>query len=184
MIEILQEVTDWGKYKVNNGVYHINGAGKLIAYQRNKDSEVQVLNVPSNQFSKSRRKFVKIGERAEELASHIVKVEGSKLYAYHGGHYSSVNHARTTVQNLGCNVIYGHTHDCQRSVMQHISGIHIAQSMGCLCKMKKDFLKGRKVNWTHNVGIVDFFSDGWFNLITLDIHNGTTTWNNEIIEGD
>jgi|TARA_B100001094_G_scaffold187589_1_gene181814 hypothetical protein len=82
MIEILQEVTDWGKYKVNNGVYHINGAGKLIAYQRNKDSEVQVLNVPSNQFSKSRRKFVKIGERAEELASHIVKVEGSKGNVY------------------------------------------------------------------------------------------------------
>ena len=82
MIEILQEVTDWGKYKVNNGVYHINGAGKLIAYQRNKDSEVQVLNVPSNQFSKSRRKFIKIGERAEELASHIVKVEGSKGNVY------------------------------------------------------------------------------------------------------
>ena len=82
MIEILQEVTDWGKYKVNNGVYHINGAGKLIAYQRNKDSEVQVLNVPSNQFSKSRRKFVKIGERAEELASHIIKVEGSKGNVY------------------------------------------------------------------------------------------------------
>ncbi len=82
MIEILQEVTDWGKYKVNNGVYHINGAGKLIAYQRNKDSEVQVLNVPSNQFSKSRRKFVKIGERAEELASHVVKVEGSKGNVY------------------------------------------------------------------------------------------------------
>lgn len=82
MIEILQEVTDWGKYKVNNGVYHINGAGKLIAYQVNKDSEVQVLNVPSNQFSKSRRKFVKIGERAEELASHIIKVEGSKGNVY------------------------------------------------------------------------------------------------------
>ena len=114
----------------------------------------------------------------------LFKVEGSKLYAYHGGHYTSINHSRTTVQNLGCNVIYGHTHDCQRSVMQHISGIHIAQSMGCLCKMKKDFLKGRKVNWTHNVGIVDFFSDGWFNLITLDIHNGMTTWNNKIIKGD
>lgn len=82
MIEILQEVTDWGKYKVNNGIYHINGAGKLIAYQPNKDSEVQVLNVPSNQFSKSRRKFVKIGERAEELASHIVKVEGSNGAVY------------------------------------------------------------------------------------------------------
>ena len=38
--------------------------------------------MPSNQFSKSRRKFVKIGERAEELASHIVKVEGSNGAVY------------------------------------------------------------------------------------------------------
>src|SRR6056300_488417 len=82
MIEILQEVTDWGKYKVNNGIYHINSAGKLIAYQPNKDSEVQVLNVPSNQFSKARRKFIKIGERPEELESHIVKVEGSNGAVY------------------------------------------------------------------------------------------------------
>ena len=83
MIEILQEVTDWGKYKVNNGIYHINSAGKLIAYQPNKDSEIQVLNVPSTQFSKARRKFKKIGERSEELESHIIQVTGSKGNIYH-----------------------------------------------------------------------------------------------------
>ena len=83
MIEILQEVTDWGKYKVNNGIYHINSAGKLIAYQPNIDSEIQVLNVPSTQFSKSRRKFKKIGERPEELESHIIQVTGSKGNIYY-----------------------------------------------------------------------------------------------------
>ena len=30
MIEILQEVTDWGKYPVAKGVYHINSAGHLV----------------------------------------------------------------------------------------------------------------------------------------------------------
>ena len=83
MIEILQEVTDWGKYKVNNGIYHINSSGKLIAYQPNKKAVVQVLNVPSANFSKARRKFIKIGERPEELESHIVKVTGSKGNIYH-----------------------------------------------------------------------------------------------------
>ena len=78
MIDILQEVTDWGKYKVNNGVYHVNSAGKLVGYQVNQDSELQVLKVPSTQFSKARRKFKKIGERAEELPSHIIRVIGSK----------------------------------------------------------------------------------------------------------
>ena len=51
MIEILQETTDWGKYKVNNGVYHVNSSGKLVAFQANIDSPIQELNVPSTQFS-------------------------------------------------------------------------------------------------------------------------------------
>ena len=38
MIEILLETTDWGKYKVNNGMYHVNGAGQLVAYQPNAES--------------------------------------------------------------------------------------------------------------------------------------------------
>lgn len=82
MIEILQEVTDWGKYKVNNGVYHVNSAGKLVAYQVNVDSELQVLKVPSTQFSKARRKFKKIGERPEEIPSHIIELTGSKGNKY------------------------------------------------------------------------------------------------------
>ena len=82
MIEILQEVTDWGKYKVNNGVYHVNSAGKLVAYQPDIDAPVQTLNVPSTQFSKSRRKFKKIGERPEELNKNIIEVKGSKGNVY------------------------------------------------------------------------------------------------------
>jgi len=83
MIQILQEVTDWGKFKVNNGIYHINGAGSLVAYQVNVDAKLQVLKSPSKQFSKSRRKFVKLGERPEELASHIIEVKGSKGNVYY-----------------------------------------------------------------------------------------------------
>jgi hypothetical protein len=82
MIEILQEVTDWGKYKVNNGIYHVNSSGRLVAYQVNKDADVLVLKTPSNQFSKSRRKFIKIGERPEELPSDAIQVKGSKGNVY------------------------------------------------------------------------------------------------------
>ena len=38
--------------------------------------------MPSNQFSKARRKFVKIGERAEEIPSHVIEVTGSKGNVY------------------------------------------------------------------------------------------------------
>jgi len=82
MIDILQEVTDWGKYKVNNGIYHVNSAGKLVAYQINENAEVQVLKTPSNQFSKARRKFVKIGERPEEFSKDVIVVKGSKGNTY------------------------------------------------------------------------------------------------------
>ena len=82
MIEILQEVTDWGKYKVNNGIYHINSAGKIVAYQPNIDAEIQELKTPSTQFSKSRRKFVKIGERPEEIADNVIVVKGSNGNTY------------------------------------------------------------------------------------------------------
>ena len=81
MIEILQEVTDWGKYKVANGVYHINSAGQLVQHNDT------VFKNPINQFSKARRKFTKIGERAEELAADVIQVQGSngKVYTIEDG---------------------------------------------------------------------------------------------------
>jgi hypothetical protein len=59
MIEILQEITDWGEEKVANGIYHINKAGHCVQYND------KVFNNPLKQFSKARRKFKKIGERPE-----------------------------------------------------------------------------------------------------------------------
>jgi len=58
MIEILQEVTDWGDVKITNGIYHVNKkTGNLVQYND------KVFKSPLKQFSKSRRKFKKIGER-------------------------------------------------------------------------------------------------------------------------
>tara|TARA_R110001592_G_scaffold122423_1_gene329198 strand:- start:11733 stop:12056 length:324 start_codon:yes stop_codon:yes gene_type:complete len=90
MIEILQEVTDWGKYKVNNGIYHINSSGSLVAYQTNEESKLQVFKSPSKNFSKSRRKFVKIGERPEELDKDVIVVKSSsgKTYTITNGNCS------------------------------------------------------------------------------------------------
>ena len=53
--------------------------------------------------------------------------------------------------------------------------------MGCLCDMNKGFLKNRKVNWTHNVGIIDIFPDKNFNLNVLTIVNGKTSIAGKII---
>jgi|TARA_R110002153_G_scaffold115978_2_gene259423 hypothetical protein len=71
MIEILQEVTDWGDTAISNGVYHINSSGYLVQYND------KVFKQPMKQFSKSRRKFTKIGERAEEFDRDVIVVNGS-----------------------------------------------------------------------------------------------------------
>ena len=81
MIEILQEVTDWGDQAIANGIYHVNGAGQLVQYND------KVFNSPMKQFSKSRRKFTKIGEREEALAPGVETVQGSngKVYTIDDG---------------------------------------------------------------------------------------------------
>ena len=76
MIEILQEVTDWGKYPVANGVYHINSAGQLVQHND------KVFKNPIKQFSKTRRKFKKIGERPEVLNKDVIIVKGSNGNTY------------------------------------------------------------------------------------------------------
>ena len=80
MIDILQETTDWGKYPVSNGIYHVNGAGQLVAYQAPK-GELKTFNKPMKQFSKSRRKFVKLDEVEEQLADDVIDFKGSKKIA-------------------------------------------------------------------------------------------------------
>ena len=77
MIEILQEVTDWGENPVANGVYHVNGAGHLVQHNDT------VFKNPLKGFSKARRKFVKIGERPEEIAADVKVVKGSNGKEYY-----------------------------------------------------------------------------------------------------
>lgn len=84
MIEILQEVTDWGKYPVANGVYHINSAGHLVQHNDT------VFKDPIKQFSKARRKFKKIGERPEQIDKDVIVVKSSsgKTYTIEDGNCS------------------------------------------------------------------------------------------------
>ena len=127
----------------------------------------------------------KLKERGYEYHKYgkYIKVGGSKLYAYHGGHYTGIHHARSHVLNLGCSIVYGHTHDCQRAVVTHISGAHMAHSLGCLSKMEKGFLKNRLTNWSHNVAVLDIFNNRNYSLQVLNIQNGVTSYNGNIMEG-
>ena len=76
MIEILQETTDWGDAPVANGIYHVNSAGHLVQHND------KVFKNPLKGFSKSRRKFVKVGEYQEELPEQGIVVKGSNGKSY------------------------------------------------------------------------------------------------------
>jgi len=82
MIDVLQEVTDWGKYSVNNGIYHVNGAGQLVAYKPTDKSKLKTFTNPIKQFSKSRRKFVQLDQYQEKLADDVIVVQGSNGNTY------------------------------------------------------------------------------------------------------
>jgi len=62
-MEILKEVTVWDDETLNknNGIYWVNQAGNLVAFQPPGGTKKTFTN-PLKQFSKSRRKFIKITE--------------------------------------------------------------------------------------------------------------------------
>ena len=160
-------------------IYKFNNKNKKQPYSDTFLSEVKLDKVTSFLQAENpylpelgSRKAFKIDERGYEWHPYgeVFKILGSKMYAYHGGHYSGISHARTHALQLGCNVVYGHTHDSQ-----------MAYSLGCLTDMTKSYLKGRPTNWSHNVAILDIFTNNNFNLVVLDIVNGVTSYGGDII---
>lgn len=76
MIDVLQEVTDW---EYPNHIYHVNGAGKLIAF--NNGSGLKTFSRPLS-FDKARRKFKKLEQFDEKLPSDAITVKGSNGKVY------------------------------------------------------------------------------------------------------
>lgn len=65
-MEILKEVTVWDDEALNrnNGIYWLNDAGHLIAFQP-PGGVKKVFKQPLKQFSKARRKFIKLNDLSE-----------------------------------------------------------------------------------------------------------------------
>ena len=59
-MEYLQEVTDWGDHNIPNHTYIVNSAGQLAGYIKQNTTEEIMFKKPKKQWSKSRRKFLKV----------------------------------------------------------------------------------------------------------------------------
>jgi len=77
MIDILQEVTVWSD-GTKNGIYHVNMQGHLVQHNDT------VFKNPLKGFSKTGRKFIKIGERPDpQTRDDVIIVEGSNGNKYY-----------------------------------------------------------------------------------------------------
>jgi hypothetical protein len=79
MIDVLQEVTDWGDENIPNNIYHVNGAGKLVAFENKFGTKTFTRPLT---FDKARRKFTKLRQYEEDLPSDAVVVQGSNGKTY------------------------------------------------------------------------------------------------------
>jgi hypothetical protein len=97
-----------------------------------------------------------------------------KLFYIHGIS-TSTNHARTTLQQVGRSVVYGHIHNVQvHTAVSPIDSneIHRATSLPCMCDMKPPYLKNRPTNWSNGFGIAFIRPDGCFQHHIIDIIKG------------
>jgi hypothetical protein len=128
-------------------------------------------------------RVMRLGERGYEFHAYgqYVELVRDELFAYHGGHWSGINHTRDHVKNLGRSVIYGHVHDAETSTGRTLGGPISAWSMGCICKLSKPFLKGRPTNWKHGFGVVTVLDSGEFQVEFVPITGGLSyVWGKKI----
>ena len=110
-----------------------------------------------------------------------------KLNFHHGNFYGGQYHAANHLRKLGCNIIYGHTHDIQMHSATMLGGQVSAISLGCLKDMSKEsnaWLGGREHNWSHAFAIVDFFDKGYFTTDVVQIIKGKAVVQGELIDGN
>lgn len=110
-----------------------------------------------------------------------------KLYFHHGNFYGGQYHSANHIRKLGCNIMYGHTHDVQMHSATMLGGQVSAISLGCLKDMSKQsnaWLGGREHNWSHAFAIVDFFDKGYFTTNVIQIIKGKAVVWGKLIDGN
>lgn len=88
---------------------------------------------------------------------------------YHGHLYSGVHHALNHLVKMGCNILYGHYHDCQQASITHVDGEKSAWCIGCLKRLDREaneFMSGRPSNWCHAFAVVDW----WGKNFSVTVH--------------
>jgi len=113
--------------------------------------------------------------------NHLVKI--GRAHFTHGI-FTQQHHAKKHLDVFKGNIYYGHLHDKQSHNQTSLDGDMEAASLGCLCRLDAQFLKGKPNNWSHNFGIFEFFRDGQYTFLRPDIRNGRLAIMGKIFDGN
>jgi len=91
---------------------------------------------------------------------------------FHHGTRCGVHAAKQTLDDLGYNVVFGHTHRISSHVKETIDGVVGAWSVGCLSQLHPLYGDTKVSNWAHGYGIQVVESDGTFLHLTIPIIEG------------
>ena len=107
-----------------------------------------------------------------------------KLLAFHGI-YTNKYHAQKTADTFSKSCVYGHTHDIQSYTKVTVDdiGYHTAQSIGCMCTLSPEFLRGRMNRWVNSFAVLYIRDDGNYDMYVPVIINGTFTYAGKTFEG-
>lgn len=99
------------------------------------------------------------------------------------GWYTNLYHPKKTLLKMGANIAYGHTHDVQNFSVKAMAQEHemCAWSLGCLCDIQPEWVKGRPMDWMHAFG--EFYVNrktGMFNLYPVRMFNNEFIWDGHL----
>ena len=100
------------------------------------------------------------------------------------GLYHNMYHSRATVQVMGDNTFYCHTHDMQSFTQTNYDAQPImGHSCGCLCDLNPSYLRNKPNRWVNGFGVFYFSKNGNFTPYFPLIINGEFWWNGKKYNG-
>jgi hypothetical protein len=109
-----------------------------------------------------------------------------KVLVIHG-QYTNECHSKKTALTFSKSVIYCHTHDLQSYTKVFADdgrGFHTAQSIGCLCNISPDYMRGGMNRWVNAFGVLYVREDGMYNLYVPVIIKGKFCFDGKIFDGN
>ena len=127
-------------------------------------------------LEKRKINFVKRSEHYHGLTKRGMIKLGKCVFQH--GTRCGVNAAQATLNDIGNNVVFGHTHRVSSQVKDTLEGTIGAWSVGCLCQLAPLYADTRITGWSHGYGVQLVEKDGTFLHLSIPIVDGRSLLSN------